>query len=297
MKKLILCFLCVVLFSSCELGQQSGVVVQVAAYHKDDLVQTSSGRPLINNKGMPQFCRYRPFNLLSARERLKDEGLTTEQLDRYLFGAGSGEEGEEGEESSRERSAEEPVFIEMEDNWLKLGLVIQNNENYLLIIDSVRFQARARCGSQTFEHSGTINTGYCSGGGDTAPYLYAVPAGTQVNYAPLSPSSFDNLILLIGGFPVIDRSGEASQTLQNTVSRAVEQRTANATTVNSGDSERECRPNEILVIPQYTVELTLLGYFIVPGGEDIEERGKRKKQPTQVKPFRQRIRFRTASAY
>ena len=301
MKEIFLfCFLCVFL-SSCALGLSSSgtnkVQVFVVPFHSDSKSRTASGRPYIRTKAIPQICRWRPFQLREVYEQLQEEGIAEEVLDRYFL-----LEEEEGE-SADEREIGEPVYHTVGDNWIKFGLQITNLTNYVLVIDTVRFQARARCGSQTFQHSGEISTGYCGGeGSDAAPYLYVAPpadlTGTQINYYPQSSNPFDNLTLLFDGFPIIDRTQEASRSFQNAFTRSsspsgVATGTAGATgTADSAGTagvgagtrtNRECQPNKTIVIPRYDIELVLIGYFMLPSGEEVE----------QVGHFTKRIRFST----
>ena len=271
-KMLLLCFLCALL-SSClsGTGDSGGVIVRVAAFHQGSLVRSSSGRPFINTKGGRHFCRWRPFNAREAREKLMKEGLGEKTLDEYLFI----DEAHSEEESSEGRENQEPVYLQVGDNWSKFGLFIQNLTNYFLIIHTVKFEAEANCGSKLFYHSGEFHyTNYCTGEGNTAPYLYIISGRNQVKYDPISSNSFNNLILFIDNFPILDRTGEASPSLQNTF-KAFGRGTAGSMT-NTNNSvvattERKCRPNELKVIPRYRVELTLVGYFAVPGREGLEQ--------------------------
>ncbi|MCZ0931834.1 MAG: hypothetical protein OXJ52_01605 [Oligoflexia bacterium] len=292
-KKFSLCFF-FVLFSSCVRTGGSGsnlssqVGVFVVPFHSNSQIRTASGQPYIRTKGIRQVCRFRPFSLREVRERLGKEKINEEVLDTFLFPEEAGGEGEG--ESSYGSEVSEPIYHQVGDNWLRFGLAIKNDTNFLLIIDTVRLQARARCGSQIFEHSGEISTGYCSG---EAPYLYIVPplkiTGKQVNYYPQSTNPFDNLTLFFDGFPIIDRSGEASKSFQNAfrASGTTTQGPTNNTTASPARAERECQPNKTVVIPQYNIEITLIGYFLLPKGED------KKKEVEQVDHFTKRIRFST----
>ena len=281
-KTLFFCLACLS-FSSC-LGSSGlsskDVRVAVVAFHSNSDVQTASGAPYIRTKGTRQICRWRPFRQRKARDQLLQEGVDKEVLDDYLFPI---KEEEEELSESYEIIQEDPVYLQVGDNWLRFGLQITNMTDFVLIIDTIRYQARAKCGSQVFSHSGEFNFGYCSGGGgDEAPYLYLVPpagtTGKQVNYFPQSANPFDNLTLYIDGFPILDRTGEASQSFQSHFEDTGVAGTSGSTDVTG---ERECQPNKTIVIPRYTVELTLVGYFMLPrGGEQAGHFQKRITFPT-----------------
>ena len=255
--------------------------VEVVAFHSNSNVQTSSGRPYIRAKGTRKYCRFRPFKQKLVREQLVNIGVSKEVVRDYLFQIE--EENSETGSNEENEAEEKPVYLQVDDNWLSFGLQIINLTQLVLIIDTIRYQARGKCGSQVFSHSGEIASGYCSGdGGDSAPYLYIVPpagtTGRQVNYYPQSANPFDNLTLFISGFPIVDRSGDPSKVLQNAFGTGGN--TASTATASAGTGGRECQPNEIIVIPQYTVELTFIGYFMVPKGEG-----------EQAGNFRKRISF------
>ena len=308
MKKIfLLCFL-LALLSSCVGTVGSGsnlshkVQVFIVPFHSDSRVRTASGRPPIRDwKGGPKVCRFRPFRLEDVRDRLIKEGVNKNVLDKFLFDEtfeteGGGEGESEGNSFSR-REVGRPVYHEVGENWLSFGLQITNDTPFLLVIDNIRFQAKARCGSQTFEHSGEISTGYCSGEGEGAtPYLYLVPplaiGGKQVNYYSKSPNPFDNLTLFFDGFPILDRTGEASPDLQSTVKAFGANTTGQTNNVSTSatGTEKECQPHKIKVIPIYRVELTLIGYFILPRGDDKDDR---EDEVEQVNSFVKRVSFST----
>ena len=283
----LLCFLFIFL-SSCALGLggsgSNKVQVFVVPFHSDSKARTASGRPYIRIKEVPQICRWRPFRLREVHEQLLDEGIAEEILDRYFF---PDEEDEEDEESSEGSEVGEPVYHTPAANWIKFGLQITNLTNYVLVIDTVRFQARARCGTQIFQHSGEISTGYCGGeGSDAAPYLYVAPpadlTGTQINYYPQSSNPFDNLTLIFDGFPIVDRTQTASRSFQNAFTGPGSS-SGSAGAEGGAGTESECQPDKTIVIPRYDVELVLIGYFMLPSGEEVE----------QVGHFTKRVRFST----
>ena len=283
MKKIFLLCFVFILLSSCVVGgvTDGDVIVKVVSFHQDDIVRTSSGRPLIFAKGSREYCRWRPFDWQFVREQFSKQGLEKEALDELFFdGAVENEE----TESSDVELEDKPVFIEVGNNWTTFGLLIQNNTDDLLIIDTVLFQARANCGSETFTHSGEISSSYCSGERG-APFLYIVLPKHQINYTPNNSNSLNNLRLFIDGFPIIDRTGEPSTSFQSSF-RAIG---ANEGTPPAGATEAgtgagaKCEPHKIVVTPIYQVELTLIGYFIFMGEEESRQTGR----------FTKRVRFST----
>ena len=283
--------------SSCLLGGgregSRNVSVKVVAFHENSSLRTASGRPYIRRTASQrgEICRWRPFELRDVRSQLLKEGIDEEVLDEYLLHREEGTEEEEG----AERETREPVYMSTGENWIKFGLQIINFSPYVLIIHTVSFNAKARCGSQIFEHSGEINTGYCSVQGDNAPYLYIVPPtkyndrrepiGPMVHYRPLSSNAFDNLTLILDGFPIVDRTREPSKSLQN----AFQTNTSPSTTAGAGAPaaalavERECQPDKTIVIPRYTIELTLIGYYLLPkAAEEVSYFTKTVSFPTAV---------------
>ena len=269
MKKFICLFFFFFLFSSCVGSSSissSNVKVNPVAFHSDSIARTASGRPYIRLKGARQICRWRPFTLRDLRLRLKnDVGLSEDAMNKYFFPE---TEGESEESESNTRAESQPVYYNAENNWTKFGLVIQNETNFTLVIDTIRYQARAKCGNEIFEHSGEFDSSYCASEGGATPFLYIVPPSRvgQVNYIPQSSSPFDNLTLIIDGFPIKDRTEFASKNLQNTFSSSTQNNfgsAGNTENNNLDQQNRECQPNEIIVKPRYTIELTLIGYFIV----------------------------------
>ena len=301
MKRLFLIFILFFFLASCLIGGGAGsnsVRVQVAAFHQNSALRTGSGQPYIRLSPSREICRWRPFKLENVREQLLTTGIAKEILDDFLFyreteGA-EGAEGEERETSSYGPEVGKPVYIETGENWTKFGLQITNLTKYVLIIDTVRFEAKARCGSQIFEHSGEHSAGYCSREGDEAPYLYIVPpvkrddkgnpTHPMVNYHPRSSNAFDNLTLIFDGFPIVDRTKEASKNFQNAFkSPGTNTPTGLSGTESAGSAtERECQPNKTIAIPKYDIELILVGYFLLP------------RSVEQVGSFTKRIHFSTS---
>ena len=281
--------------SSCIIGGggagSSRVDVRVVAFHSNSLIRTGSGQPYIRRQASREICRWRPFELETVRDQLLTQGIDEDILDDYIFPID--EEAEEEEESSLDPVVKKPIYVETAENWTKFGLQIVNTSNYLLIIDTIRLNAKARCGSQVFEHSSELSSGYCAGDSE-APYLYIVPpapinaegrpSGPMINYHPRSTNAFDNLTLIFDAFPIIDRTGEASTNFQN-LFKSSGQNTFSGSVTGGGaeaglTNEQECSPNQIIVVPRYDVELTLVGYFLLPSGA-----------AEQVGHFSKRIRF------
>ena len=278
------------------------VKVKVAAFHSDSIVSTASGWPYIRTKGTRQICRWRPFTVRKVRSQLKKYvGFNEDTLNKYFFPEDEEEGAGESTEAESNRSIEgRPVYHQAENYWTKFGLVIQNETEFVLVIDTIRYYAKARCGDEILEHSGEFDSSYCSSEDGTTPYLYVVPpagTGTQVSYIPQSSNPFHNLTLVIDGFPVIDRTDQPSKELENAfrVSTAESRNTFN----NSGSQKKECQPDETIVIPGYTVELVLIGYFIVPDKprDDLSDEGDRDEREgaEQVGQFDKRVTFQTTT--
>ena len=265
-KTLILLFFLFSLLPSC-IGTSSfssnDVRVIVTAFHADSLVRTDSGRPYIRAKGTRQVCRWRPFTARNVRSQLrKHVDLSEATLNKYFF---SSEEEESTETESNQVVGGRPIYYQTEGNWTKFGLVIQNSTEFTLVIDTIKYHARASCGDEILDHNGEFDSSYCSSEGETAPYLYIVPPakkGVIVKYIPKSANPFDNLTLIIDQFPIIDRTDEPSTNLRNAFRSST---TGGDTSVSQN---RGCQPNETVVIPSYTIELTLIGYFIIPDGPE-----------------------------
>ena len=297
------CFLLFILLLPSCVGTggvgSNDVQIFVVPFHSDSAVKTSSGRPYIRTKGSRQVCRWRPFNSRLVYEQLLKEGMSEEFLDSNFFYEGSLEP--VTSEATEDSEVRKPVYLEVEDNWLKFGLQITNLTNYILVIDTIRLNGNARCGNYTFQpYSNEITTGYCSGEGEgTSPYLYLVlpsrSTGTQINYFPQSENPFDNLTLFFDGFDIIDRTGEASRDFQRSFLRTnPNQNTANNNsavtntanniggTASGNGTESSCQPDKAIVVPQYSIEMTLIGYFLLPDGEE------------QIRSFTKRLRFSTS---
>lgn len=285
-------------FVSCQFTGQtstlsSNVQVLVAPYGQGDRVRSTN--PLIFINGGSFDCRRSPFRFSDARASLEKEKIDPDFLDDF-FGE-ENEEEEEGENADNtdnraEVKEDNPVRIEVSENWLKFGLWITNlnrgQTNFFLVIDSLTYVATAVRGQEVFTHVGNVNSGYCSGTeGEVAPYLYFVPPGKKIEYAPSSKNPFHNLTIYISGFPIIDRREEPSRRQQQRRNRASSLGSGNS---NAGQSLGLQNPldqihgsNNIIIIPDYTVELTLRGYFMTKTG-------------IRVSSFINRTSFTTASS-
>ena len=272
-KAFVLIFL---LLNSCLIGQGSGlnskIDVAMVPYTSADKVIRDDRKLAIFLKGGRQVCRPSPFKARDFRTalKLKSEKVFTQLEDKFLD-----ELFRVGEESGSTTSSasNKAVYLDVGDNWLKFGLVIANHntgtevvnnkktsKNFFLIIDSIKYNAKARYGKQEFSHAGNINPGYCdtnAEGGETPSFLYLVTPGTQVNYRPLSRNPLENLTIYISGFPIIDRSSQPSFSQQQGIQ-------GGGVNLQGFYSQGDIRK-----IPEYSVELTLLGYFITKSGAKV----------------------------
>ena len=143
-----------------------------------------------------------------------------------------------------DKGAEGPVKTSVSGIYIHFGLVIINgNSEETLVIDTVSINGRGAYNGQTFNYSKSLNAGYCG-----LPFFYVVAPGEDLSYHPLSENFLENLTLYMDGFPVVD-------------------------------STREEEPQ--IVIPEYDIELTLMGWFVSEERED------------QSKPFFKRLGFKT----
>ncbi|MGI9548469.1 MAG: hypothetical protein ACR2M7_00595 [Bdellovibrionales bacterium] len=182
--------------------------------------------------------------------------------------------------------------------WLKLGLFIVNGNigsqgSYTLVVTDIVYSATARYRNQVFSHTGDIQAGYCgetasrsalSEGSETAsidiavPFLYMVPAGKKVEYNSTTNNPFHNLTLYLDGFPIIDRTKKldpAQQRLLDTYSSSNSGSDSNsgssstASTPSSNEDDLYRPGDPLIVIPKYTVYLTLRGHFLTSEGHTI----------------------------
>ncbi len=303
MKKQIL-----ILFSFCILGActvnsgGSNVKVIVSPFGRGQ--QVISSRPVIYlHNGERQICRGRPYLVREARNILANRNMTKDFLDDFFpleEGQGANREAEGGSNNRNN----DPVRMDVGSNWLKFGLNIQNGtervtksneeKNFFLIVHDIAYSAVGlHKGRRVGTVNGTISSGFCSssegGGSGGTPFLYFIPPGTSVRYRPLSTNPFENLTLFISGFDIIDRSEEASPRLQSLGAGVAGAEGAGGAGAESqpgqqAGSANSYGPDEIIIIPDYTVELVLRGYFMTNKGELVSE-------------FVKRVRFQTQSSF
>ena len=275
--------------SSCQFSGDGGeglyssrVQVYVSPFGRGDVLRPS--RPILflgkgeENEMLP--CRPRKPDFNNIRENLNEFGLDNE-IFRDLYNLSDDEEETaEGDDDDR------PRYEDVEGNWLKLGLAIGNtntgvDNNPFLVVEQLIFVARARIGDREFSNVQTISSGYCE-----TPVLYVVPPARRINYEPHSNNPLQNLTIYVGGFPIIDRTQLPSQSLarisgglgglQQAPSPGQSSEGAPGNFIRSGES--------LIEIPEYQVELTLRGYFILEDG-------------TRLTEFAKRIRFRTQTSF
>ena len=267
------CFFFVIL-SSCQPSLSSNVHVQISPYGIGKGVRRFTRRPtpIIYKDGGKKNCRSHPFKMRDIRRILREEESLEESAIEKLFGE------KKDQETENQPQKDEAIQVEVGDYWLELGLFISNKnkgdkKNFYLLIRNITYVATANYRGEFFQHSGNIDAGYCSGegsSGETSPFLYFIPPGTDIEYQPLSKNPFWNLTLYISGFPAIDRTGKPSSGQQSAQGGGASQ------------SGKTYGRNELLVIPSYRVELTLIGYFVTKSGATYAD-------------FVKRIRFDTIS--
>lgn len=287
----------VLFISSCvnNLSTNLSSNVTVLVYPYGQGAKRSSRSPLLFLSPGKKICRRTPYNQSKARKYLEDS-LDEEFLDRFFpvsnqgtkppsggsgnsgsgagAGAGSSGSGTGAGAGASSTANNKPVQIDVAANWIEFGLLIANNNKnknaYKLFVHSISYVATARCGQEVFEHSGDISTTKCqSDQGVTSPFLYFVPAGSKVDFKPYSTNSFENLKLFIDGFEIIDRAKESNRPPLIAGTQKI-------------ISNPTCYPNKIKHIPNYLVELTLIGQFISKSGFTVAE-------------FIKRVHFRTRS--
>ena len=116
-----------------------------------------------------------------------------------------------------------PVTTSVTGVYIQFGLIVINGSGETLVIDTVSVTGRAVYNGQIFNHSTSLNSGYCG-----LPFFYVAADGEALTYHPLSDNPLENLTLYMGGFPVVD-------------------------------SLEEGQP--VIVIPGYDMELTFMGWF------------------------------------
>ncbi len=243
---------CFLILSSCKQGLrstlESEIEVRLLTYSRGNVVR-SHGRPIIHYSGGNQICRPYPFRNSEARRYLSES--THIKLNKTALDYLFGEESEQQEQPNQELK---PVVKSVGNGWLKFGLYIGNGnkgegKNVYLIIQTLEYRAKASYRGRTIQHQGTVSSADCDG----PPFLYIVPPDTEVNYDSFSRHPLENLTIFLSGFPAI----------------------------NPDDPTR-------LRMPNYSVELTLLGRFIIPTNNESEAF-------EMVTDFSKTIKFRTRS--
>lgn len=306
--------------TSCQIvgqGQNayaSNVDVYVTPYGSGDTIQTR--RPRVGYGVAKKLrCRPRPTDRIETLKTLISRGNLSDVALTNLFGLNADEikivkdsKSSNKSDSTKFRNTQKPVTTEAPskgEGWVKFGLVINNDTDFHIIVESIYYYASAvsnRC--KPLVASGTIGADYCNdavegttsdSSEDTSslqnelvfPFLYFVVKKKSVRFKPLSDSAFENLTLYLGEFKYIDNSEEPSPSFKARVDardRSVDKQ--NLPSEESGgvrqcdDSPRRGDPR--IHFPSYLVQLTLRGYFISDGGEDIY-------------PFSKKLQFRTES--
>ena len=267
-------------------GLSSKVSVSVVRYSflSDKDFLPSNKRIVLYSKSITgqEICRPFPFTIRQARESLKQSGLSEEALEVFFGKKGEGLE-QIHEETAGEKN--EPVKTDVSENWLKFGLHIYNRNggelkekeknNVYLVIDTINYVATANYKGQQFDHRGTIGLGYC----DNAPFLYFIAPSSKIIYNPLSRNPFNNLTIFISGFQIIDRSNQPSYSQQQRIQSFSQSAGVAGVNQQEGTGQGQNQlygPNEdTVIVPDYTVELILRGYFIRKSGQIVSDFVKR----------------------
>ncbi len=249
------------------------------------------------------YCRPAPFDARAVRQALtkktrdddEDKPGLSRDVFEEVFGVGGAEEGGDAAGQQQPAADSSPVKANVSGSWLKLGMFIANQNtgvenDFWLVVDNISFQAVARHRGETFAHAGSVSDG-CG-----APFLYIVAPGHNVLYKPYDKTEpLHNLTIYLSGFPIIDRTAELSadlQAQQRTAGSSAGAGGAGAAGAGSGSQSRASareglitlgRQN-VIVIPDYTVELTLRGYFMNRNGSPVAS-------------YLGRTRFRTQSSF
>ena len=270
----------------------SRVQVVVAPFGEQDVLRPA--RPILfftGDKTSNQICRPQLPDYQNIRESLVASGIGRGVLPE-IYNL------DEQEDTTTETETEtarrnEAVYETVSGGYLKFGLFIGNfntgvGKNASLVVDSIVYNARARYKNQVFSVSNTVSEGYCN-----SPILYFVPPGKRVDYRPKSKNPLENLTIYLTGFEVVDNTLKPSRALEikNSIvgslsNRADDSSSASSLSLDSsGDSSNSDEyldfGEPILVIPDYTVELVLRGYFILADGTRLTEFVKRVSFRTQ----------------
>ena len=289
MKKLQFAVFCFLLLApaSCQLysGQTSStlsakVTVVSLPYGAGDSIRPSSPVVFLSGGALP--CRPEPVDVSKVRQSLESKISSSGSGDRLAPGVFEdlfGDVEEDGEVDLAD-GQRDPVIKDVGENWLKLGLYIGNGnqgvgKNFWLIVENISFRAVARHRGFICIHQGNLDSGQCE---DGVPFLYVVPPGLSVTYKPKSRNHpLENLTLYIEGFPIVDRSQEFSPDLarqageesQGSAGGCQEDSSALGGLQNQQESLNLFGRQSVKVIPPYTVELTLHGFFVDKNGDRV----------------------------
>lgn len=283
-KKRILIFLLSGLIFSCALQEGtsiSGVEIIANPYGEGDDVKPREGEFIIFTNGGSFNCRPSTSDINTIKPFLQKNGLLNEANQGLLdiLGLETETSEEEGASASgisiEEDTKKEPVKVEVEDGWLKVGFRIKNGSDYHLVITDIIFKAEGRYRGQIFPHQKNISTDYCDS--PFANALYFVPKGNSakkeasvVEYKPNSKDMLINLTIYVDGFPFINRiTGEGANTAP-TVQAGGTAGPGGLLAVDP-DIARGCYTS----VPRYRVEVLFAGYFVTNRGSRLNSFGYR----------------------
>jgi len=308
-------FQCSLLFTvtlSCTISRNdrnllsSRVVVIPAPYGVGDKIRP--GQPFIYTSTGNYPCRPRPINPSKVVLILEDLDFEVDGFSS-LFGLSEKQISSiKAATPSFDVKNLQPIRTSVtggSSGWLKLGLFINNGNRadnaFYLVVTSVVFHATAKYRDQIFQNSGDIQAGYCNGtisasnregegAGEAAnvdlgiPYLYLVPPRTKAEYSPFSDNPFHNLTLYLQGFDIIDNTDRLAPDQQRRVDAVNNQgrQVGSQSSQDSSGSTDSYRPGDpFIVIPRYTVDLILRGFFITKDGLIIADFTKKTRFFTQ----------------
>ena len=228
---------------------EGNVAILILPYGKGSVLQPRKPRLAYSPEGEEVPCRPERPDLEDIRDV---EALKV--IAKLLLG----DEEEIDSEGNQREGRDEPVNVSVSGGWIKLGLLISNNNtgpsrNHTLRINRIEIHGNGNCeqeGQPSCVFHRTITSGYCE-----LPFLYLVPPCSSVEYRPLDNDPLHNLSLYVDNIPIIDAS-----TLP--------------------ERENKLPGGVTLILPRYKVEVLLIGDFLLADG-------------TAIQPFRKRIRFTT----
>ena len=256
-------------------ASQVGVIV--APFGEGDEVLPK--RPLIFLKGGDFSCRPKAPTEESIVEDV-DKWNISDQVFQDVFGI-EVEDGElrieDGTGAGTDDESEEAITESVSDNWLKLGLLIGNKSDYFLVIEDIVFTGVGTHKKERFTFTDNISSGYCG-----SNVLYTIPPKITVRYKPRSSNSFENLTLYVDGFEIIDRteddndlriSSNPNQQGTSSGSNASFGREGLVGNVLGQSGTSNNIPikgdQDLLIIPDYSLRMILLGYFLTPNGSRV----------------------------